>query len=283
MTAARGRKRVIVNADDLGFSEGITEGILRAHADGIVTSATIAANMPAAAAAARLAREMPDLGVGVHLNVSQGPPLSPAAAALAGDDGLMRRSAGQVILACLRRPGLIDAMAAEFDAQVRWALDHGLRPTHLDSHRHVHAFPPVFARVAALARRYDIPFVRRHRESLPGVGYPAAPIRQRAVRWLTDLFGAIDVRVAPGLLASQGTWGVAHTGLIDAGWLIRAAAAVRPGVTEIMAHPGLPAGLAASATRLRASRLAELEALCDPAVRKAFESHGIELVHYGKL
>ena len=70
------RKRLIVNADDFGFSPGVTEGILRAHRQGIVTSTTIAANMPAAAAAAGRLAEARDLGVGVHLNVCQGPALS---------------------------------------------------------------------------------------------------------------------------------------------------------------------------------------------------------------
>jgi predicted glycoside hydrolase/deacetylase ChbG (UPF0249 family) len=76
---------------------------------------------------------------------------------------------------------------------------------------------------------------------------------------------------------------VAHTGRISAEWLIRAAAAVRPGATEIMTHPGLAGDLDASATRLRESRRAELEALCDQTVRRAFDEHGVELIHYGQL
>jgi len=273
----------VINADDLGFSEGVTEGILRAHGEGIVTSASLTANLPAAAAAVARLSEAPELGVGVHLNVCQGPPLSRPGRALADDDGMMRSTGPSVLIACMLRPGGLDAVEAECDAQIRWVLDHGLRPTHLDSHRHVHAFPPVFARVAGLARRYDIRFIRRHREVLPGRGWPAAPAQQRRVAVLSNVLGLCNARLAAGVRHADATWGVAHTGRIDAGWLIRAADSIGPGLTEIMTHPGAGDDLAPGETRLRASRRAELLALCDPAVKDAFRRNGIERVHYGQL
>ena len=64
---------------------------------------------------------------------------------------------------------------------------------------------------------------------------------------------------------------------------MQAATALRPGVTEIMVHPGLPQGLDAGATRLLASRQVELAALCDPAVQEAFSYNGIQRIHYGQL
>lgn len=282
MRLARRHKQLIINADDLGFSDGVTEGILRAHREGVVTSTTVVANMPAAERAVALLRDAPELGVGVHLNVSQGPPLSRAGARLAGPDGQMNRRAMGTIVECLRSPGILNAFEAEFEAQIRWALDHGLRPTHLDTHRHAHGFVPIFVRVARLARRYHIRFVRRHREVL-GAGWPAAPFRQRRNVVMLNCFGAVNALLGADLRATRGTWGVAHTGFIDAAWLIRAARFVRPGVTEIMVHPGLARDLDADATRLLASRRNELKAVCDPAVREAFARHGIELTHYGKL
>ena len=283
MRERRKRKIVVVNADDFGFSDGVTEGILRAHAEGIVTSASLTANMPAAAAAVGRLGDAPGLGVGVHLNVCQGPPLSRAGRALADEDGMMRSTATAVLLGCMLRPRRLDAIEAECDAQVRWVLDHGIRPTHLDSHRHVHAFTPVFARVARLARRYDIPFVRRHREVLRGGGWPAPAAKQRRVAVLSNVFGLCNGPMAAGVRRADATWGVAHTGRIDAGWLMRAADRIGPGVTEIMTHPGAGDDLDPAETRLLASRRAELEALCDPAVKEAFRRNGIELVHYGQL
>jgi predicted glycoside hydrolase/deacetylase ChbG (UPF0249 family) len=283
MGHSSGTRRVIINADDFGFSCGITEGILRAHRDGVVTSTTIAANMPAAEEAVRRLAAAPNLGVGVHLNVSQGPPLSQEARALADADGVMRLTAAGVVLLCVRKPRMLRAIEAEYDAQIRWVLDHGITPTHLDSHRHTHGFPPVFARVARLARRYNIRFIRRHRERLPGPGWPASDAKQRRVRRLLSSFGWINAWIAPDLVATNGTWGIEHTGCIDTAWLVRAAGTVQPGTTEIMTHPGLADDLDETASRLGASRQMELAALCDPAVAKAFRQQGIERVHYGQL
>ena len=280
---AKRAKRVIVNADDFGFSPGVTDGILRAHAEGIVTSTTIAANMPAAADAVGRLGEAPDLGVGVHLNVSQGPVLSDRARLLAGPAGVMDRTAMGVILACLTRPGMLDAVEAEFDAQIRWVIDRGIRPTHLDSHRHAHGFPPIFARVARLARRYDIPFVRSCRESLPGGGWPAAPKKQRRNSRILACLAGVNAWIAPELRAARGTWGAAHTGQIDAAWLALVAGRLPVGLTELMVHPGAGDDLDATQTRLLGSRRIELRALCDPTVKEAFEKNAIELTHYGKL
>lgn len=277
------RKLVIINADDFGFSPGVTEGILQAHRGGIVTSTTITINMPAAEESLSRLAEASRLGIGVHLNVTQGPPLSADGGALAGRDGLMNRTAAQLFRAILLAPRLLDAVEAECDAQVRRLIAGGRQPTHLDSHRHVHAFRPIFLRVARVARRYDIPFVRFCREVLPGGRWPPADRSQRRTARLLNVFGSALGVLGRDLRGTQGTWGVAHTGRIDVAWLKRAAGAIRPGAWEIMTHPGLGDDLDAAATRLRESRRAELDALCDPAVREAFERHGIERVHYGRL
>jgi len=276
-------KRVIINADDYGWSPGITEGILQAHRRGILTSTTIAANLPHAAEAAKRLAGAPALGVGVHLNVSQGPPLSDLGRRLAGEDGVMNRTAMGVIRVLTLRPWLLKAVEAEFDAQIRWVLDHGIRPDHLDSHRHAHGWPPVFRRVVRLAGRYDIPFVRWPAERLGAGDWPAAPAKQRRNRRVLNALCLLNASAGAGVRGTSGTWGIAHTGRINEEWLLRAARLLPPGVTEIMTHPGLPGDLDPGQTRLVECRRAELEALCSPAVRKAFEDNEIELITYGHL
>jgi predicted glycoside hydrolase/deacetylase ChbG (UPF0249 family) len=287
MSIASQGRCVIVNADDFGFSLKISEGILRAHREGIVTSTTLVANMPASEQAAAMLRDARDLGVGVHLNLSQGPPLSQEGLALAGEGGWMDRTAGGFLLACCVRPALLQAAQAECEAQIRWVLDHGIMPTHLDSHRHAHAFPPLFRRVAELARRYHVRFVRWHGEHLTGGGWPKAPLGQRATSFLLNRFAAVNAAHGADLRATTGTLGVAHTGRIDRAWLLRAAEDIGPGATEIMTHPGLVGQdliYRTYRTRLVKSREVELAALCDPAVREAFSHNkGITRVHYGQL
>jgi len=272
-----------VNADDLGWSPGVTDGILLAHRQGIVTSATLAVNMPDAARAATLAGAEGSLGVGIHLNLCQGRPLSKAGARLADPDGLMRLTGPDLIARCLARPALIHAAEAECDAQIRWAFEHGLRPTHLDSHRHVHAFAPLLARVVRLARRHGIPFVRWPRERLPGRGWPAAPRPQARTANLLRALCTLAVLTVRPPRATAGTWGIAHTGLITEAWLLHAARTLPPGVMEIMTHPGFSHDLDARDTRLLDSRRRELDALCSPAVRTAFAERQVERVHYGQL
>ncbi len=276
---------LIVNADDLGWSDRINRGIFRAHREGIVTSATVAANMPAAEAALAELDNHPQLGVGVHLNVCQGPALSPRAAeVLAGDGGVMDRTGAAMIRMCLLRPRLVlSAIAAEFEAQIEWCLAAGLRPTHVDTHRHVHGWPSIFRLVAELCGRYDIRSVRRHHEVLIGRGWPKAGRKQRRISRILNLLGGLCERLEPSLLTTAGTLGVAHTGAIDAAWLTRAVGSLGPGATEIMTHPGYVDDVDPGQTRLTASRRAELDALCDPQVAKGIRRRGIELVHYGQL
>ena len=278
-------KRVIINADDSGFSAGINEGILVAHRRGVLTSTTLATNMPAAEdALARLA-DAPGLGVGIHLNVCQGPALSDLGRSRLADPqtGLMNWTAKKLAMATLFCPGLVGAIEAEYDAQIRWAVERGLHPTHVDSHRHTHAFPPLFRVACRLARRHNIRFVRWPIEHLRGKGWPATTGKQRNVARLLRMFGWVDRLFAGRLRGTAGTWGIAHTGSISAEWLSLAAQFAPQSALEIMVHPGYSRDLEPAISRLTDSRDRELQALCEPAVRSAFQRAGVELIHYGQL
>ena len=275
--------RAIVNADDFGWSVGVTDGILLAHRQGLVTSTTLAVNMPDAPRAIQLARDLPSLGVGVHLNACQGTPLSAEGrAVLADDDGVMRLKADDVIRRCLKKRSMVAAVLAEFEAQIRQVLVRGLHPTHLDSHRHVHAWPPILAGVVELAHKYGIRFLRRPAERLEK-GFPKPPRKQARTAALLRMLDFLAPKKARPLQVSRGTWGIAHTGLIDRAWLILAGERLRDGLTEIMVHPGFSKDLDGEQTRLIASRQAELEALCDGAVKAAWLAANVERVHYGQI
>ena len=276
-------KCVVVNADDLGFSRGISQGILHAHRNGIVTSASLVANMPASEEAARVFGDIDSIGLGVHLNIAQGAPLSKEGRALADEGGRMNYTAAGSLFNCLVHPRLLSAIEAEYDCQIRWVLDHGIRPDHLDSHRHAHAFRPIMRATVRLAKKYGIQHVRWPREALPGWGWPVTRFKGRIVSKILSGMSLISALGEPSLRSTHGTWGIAHTGRIDAAWLLRAAEALRPGVTEIMTHPGFPNDLEGFSTRLIESRKAELEALCDPQVRESFSQHQIRLIPYGQI
>ncbi len=145
------RKRLVVNADDFGFTPDVNRGIVAAHREGILTATTLMANGAAFDDAVRLARETPALDIGCHLVLISGrslvPPYAPLPASVAE---LLRALAA-------RRMRLYDELAA----QVRKILAAGVKPTHLDTHKHTHLAPPVLDAVARIAEEFGIRWVRR--------------------------------------------------------------------------------------------------------------------------
>ena len=136
----------MVNADDFGFTPDVNRGIVAAHRDGILTASTLMANGDAFEDAVRLARETPSLDIGCHLVLISGRSLlSPYALLPASTGALLRALAA-------RQMRVYDELAA----QVRKILAAGLKPTHLDTHKHTHLAPPVLDAVARVAEEFEI-------------------------------------------------------------------------------------------------------------------------------
>src|SRR6266404_106856 len=155
-------KLLIVNADDFGLSPGINAGIIEGFENGILTSASIMVNAPAFEEAVKLAHAHKGLGIGVHLNVLRGKAVLPPAEipSLVDSAGRFLRSPISLVCGLLRKRVDLDHLSREFSAQIRRALDAGLRPTHVNSEQHVHMYPPIFARVVQLAQENGIRAVR---------------------------------------------------------------------------------------------------------------------------
>ncbi|PLT28853.1 chitin disaccharide deacetylase [Peribacillus deserti] len=143
--------KLIINADDFGYSNGVNLGIIEAFQKGIVTSATLMANMPGAAHAAALAAQNPGLGVGIHLVLDCGYPVNSSVHSLVDDTGKFHKT--DVVLS----GGDIKDIEKELTSQIERFLSFGLVPTHIDSHHHVHGHERVFPIVKDLAIKYDIP------------------------------------------------------------------------------------------------------------------------------
>jgi chitin disaccharide deacetylase len=143
--------QLVVNADDFGFTRDVNAGIIEAHTRGILTATTLMANGGAFEEAVRLAREHPKLDIGCHLVLVQGPSLLTKGRALPGSIPELLRAL------TLRR---LDPYA-ELKPQIERISDAGLRPLHLDTHKHTHLWPPVLDAVARLSEEFGIPWVRR--------------------------------------------------------------------------------------------------------------------------
>lgn len=264
MTAAR---ILVVNADDFGFTRDVSEGIVEAHREGILTATTLMATGAAFERAVELAHENPTLDVGCHL-VLTGAPGFPA-------------SVPALLAALVRRE--IDPYSA-LRSQIEKILATGLRPLHLDTHKHTHLWPPVLKAVARLSREFAIPWVRRPFD-FPLTGEPL-PLSRRA---LAAAFGGLgpffeNSLHAQGCRTTDYFAGFTITGDYDAARLIRLIEKLPAGVTELMTHPGrLGEELRSAKTRLKESRERELRALVDPRVREALHRHGVRLQGYRGL
>jgi hopanoid biosynthesis associated protein HpnK len=280
-------RRVIVNADDFGLCEGVNKAVAQAHADGVLTSATIMANMPAAAQAVEIARQLPTLGVGVHLNLTEGKPLSQEAGlgGLLNSDGKFACSTMRLAFFSLAGPGRRNALRTELAAQIQWVIDNGLRPSHLDSHRHFHAFPPLFSVICQLARRFEIPAVRFAMEppEVSKIPWPLPAEGGKNKAAFVRAMAKVNLLQNRDFLRTDGMLGIAHVGRIDVNFFRAAALYNSAHTTEIMTHPGLVDGLDAEETRLVGQRKAELDALCSEKTKQLLKDAGIELVHYGQL
>jgi predicted glycoside hydrolase/deacetylase ChbG (UPF0249 family) len=278
---------IVINADDFGLCEGVNRAISEAHTLGVLTSATLMANMPGAVEAVELARSMPKLGVGVHLNLVEGKLLCRDSAAryLADDDGNFRFKPGKVAIKSLLSPTIRKAIKAELACQAQWVIDHGIRPTHLDSHKHVHAFPGIFKIVCEIAADFGISKIRNVFEpaSVCGPKWPAVDAAGRKRSFLLRNMARVNKLQGGRFLRNNFLLGVAHTGTIGARFF-EAVAAYGPGpVAEVMTHPGYPEGLDAGKTRLIESRRIELDGLKSPETRKFLESDDLKLMHYGNI
>ncbi len=280
-------KRVIVNADDFGLCNGVNKAVVQAHNNGVLTSATIMTNMLAAGEAVKLAKQMPNLGVGVHLNLFEGQPLSKDSRVncLLNNDGSFALSPAKLSLLSISRHKIRNAIRIELSAQIQWLIDNGLKPTHLDSHKHIHSFPPIFPIVCGLAKRFEITAIRFTLEpkALLTMPWPLPSEGGRKRTKILRIMAKINRIQNSTFLKTDCLLGVAHTGKIDLNFF-KAVALYNPTATaEVMTHPGLEDGLDPAKTRLLHQRKAELQAICSEKTKQYFNDTGIKLVHYGKL
>jgi len=289
-------RRLIVNADDFGFTTGVNRAIVEAHTHGIVTSSTLMANGPAFEQAARLAKTLPNLSVGCHVVLIDGEPVLDArrvpslASAGSGRTRFRENLKSFVLRAFLGHlePAEIEA---EVTAQIRRLQSSGIAVSHVDTHKHTHLFPAVLRPVLRAAKTCGIrairnPFgPRKPLRSSELLARPSLWTRYAEVRILRTMAARFrDSAKRAGLLTTDGTLGVEVTGALD-DKLFRAIAEIIPeGTWEFVCHPGYnDDDLRSSNTRLRESREAELRLLTTPEARQLLSNLGVSLISYRDL
>jgi len=287
-------RRLIINADDFGLTGGVNRAIVECHRAGSVTSATLMANSAEFTAAVDLARAYPKLGVGCHVVLVDGKPLSPASQVssllLAGETSF-RSSATEFAQAAVRRQLSPDQISLEATTQIGKLQDAGLKVTHVDTHKHTHIFPVALKPLLRAASGLGIgairnPFAPLHVINKTEIAkQPALWLRYMQVKMLSrySVHFYREIRSA-GLRTTDGSFGVLATGILDEKIFRAILDCIPDGTWELVCHPGYnDAALDSVRTRLRASRVVEREVLTMPQVRDEIRQRGIELINFGDL
>ena len=250
-------RRLIVNADDCNLTPKVTEAILKAHATGIVTSTTFMVNLPAAADVVKELAAGKRLGLGLHLNLTFGEPVSKPVLVkgLLGKDGRFKRLPDY-----LKKFPPIGQIAEEFKAQFQRFVKLFKRlPTHVDVHHHLHDHLPFFEALTSLAKKQGLP-VRRTRL----FSEPHARTSCKNVKTTDHFYGNLDP----------------HTFWTDE--VLRHLLFTLPeGVSEVMCHPGWVDDELCAISSLTFPREREYQLFSSGELRKYIARLGIQLAHFG--
>ncbi len=264
MPHSSGPRGLIVTADDFGLHEAVNEAVERAHCDGVLTAASLMVGAPAAADAIARARRAPNLRVGLHLVLADGPAVLPREKIpdLVDADGrfgdaMARDGARFFFLPRVRRQ-----LAAEIEAQFSLFQASGLTLDHVNAHKHFHIHPTVLSLILAARRRF-----RFHAMRLPLAANPPMFLRP----WLA----LMRRRMARANIAhNDRICGIDETGAMDESALLSALGRLPAGVTEIYSHPATQREITPSMASYRPTD--ELAALLSPRVRAAMDDLGVK-------
>ncbi len=282
--------RLIINADDFGLTPGINRAVGELHDAGSLTSATLMANGGAFDDAVRIALQRPSLGVGCHVVLVDGEPVSEAKEipTLLGPGGkTFRPTLGGFVQALLLGQINPDDIMREARAQLRKLRQAGIQVTHLDTHKHTHMFPAVLRPLLAVAQEHSIATVRNPFEPAWSLRITDGGFIRMAEIRLLKMRYAEQFRLAlsgANVTTSDGGIGILATGVLDIPALQSMLLAMPEGTWELVCHPGhIDAALHAVNTRLLQSREIERDALATVFADLKLNHPNIELIHYGAL
>ena len=295
-------RRLIINADDFGLTEGVNRAIVEGHRDGIITSATLMANARAFDHAVSEIKSLPpllptQLSVGCHIVLIDGSPvLAPGVvpsllAANSPDPSQFRSRLSSFARAALLGRIHPDEIAAEAAAQIKKIQSAGVAVSHIDSHKHTHMFPKIARPLLRAAKECGVrairnPFTAFGAGDLARVAArPGLCNRYLQLRALAGFHQNFRRSVSDaGLVTTDGICGVIDTGSLNHKSFAAIMEKLPQGTWELVCHPGYDdPDLARTGTRLLSCRSLELEVLTSSEARQTITRNGIELISFSDL
>jgi hopanoid biosynthesis associated protein HpnK len=270
-------RRLIVNADDFGRSPSINQAVLRAHREGILTTASLMVNEPAADEAVRLARENPRLGVGLHLALVCGATAlsRKQIPCLTEGDGRFSDNPAAAGWRYFFTARCKTELRAEIEAQVVKFQATGLPLDHVNGHLNMHLHPVVFKILIDNAERWGIramrltrdPFFLNARLSSGQWGYRVS----HAVIYHLLALRARRALARKKIRHTAAVFGLLQNARVDAAYVEKLLPRLPAGDSELYSHPSLD------------QFKNELDALLDPAIRNLSQQLGLQLIRYQDL
>lgn len=278
-------KYLIVNGDDFGSCRAVNKGILLAHEKGILTSATLMVGGKAFNEAVEIARDHPNLGVGIHLSLILGRAVLPPGKikGLVDREGNFTNSPVMGGMRYFLSKSLRSSISMEIEAQVEKFLDSGLKPTHFDGHLNVHLHPTVLSLLLPLLDKYNIRAMRVPKEILMfHLGFNKH--RFFSITSHAGIFSLLGKRSEVLLkqrhiMFPDQTFGLLQSGSMTRDFLETVLLRLPDGVTEMGFHVAdgeVDKEVSAPGYKYEE----ELSALVDPEIKEYVIQHGIELINY---
>ncbi len=241
-------KKLIINADDFGMCEGVTRGIIQCHREGVLTSTTLMTNMPYAAKALEMAEQYPNLGVGIHLVLTCGRPLTLGKKSFTDENGDFKK-----LNTYPDKKAIVDPneLYEEWHAQIELFIQlSGKKPTHIDSHHHTHLEPGNIEVAARLAKEYDLPMrltedIQHH--------YEFAPLIRGFNGELKDFIQFCEEHLN------------------------------KEGIQEMMCHPGFIDDHLYNNSSYAIPRIFEMKFIRSPEFKQWLNDHDIELINFSDI
>jgi hopanoid biosynthesis associated protein HpnK len=274
----------IVNADDFGLSESVNQGIQAAYENGVLRSASLMANGEGFDDAVSRGKKLHGLGVGIHLSLVGERPLASSSQLgdLVGTNGRLPASYADFFRGYLSGRFTRREVRLEMEAQIVRVLSAGIRPTHLDSHQHVHLIPGLFDLALDLAEAHQISVVRvpYDREMFSRMPTSAREI-QLSLLVILSVLAQRKARKR-GLRCVSSFHGLNASGHLDTIKLCDIFSRLRNGVHEIICHPGFETAALRHRYEWGYEWEIEAKALRSAAVKQLVERRGIDLRNFAQ-
>lgn len=273
-------KKIIINADDFGYSEGNNEAVKRGFETGIITSASIMANMPGFEHAINcILPQIPSIDLGFHFNIIEGKSLTNQPL-LCDSSGFFNNGYKDLIIKSCNKDFLAQT-ETEFRAQIEKVLNH-CKISHTDSHVHTHAIPPLFNLTVKLAKEYNIKYIRTQKE-IPYIVWKKSFNTKFAINIIKNIllnsFTYINAK-RNNILSNDCFIGVLYTGFMDETAILQGLKKIKKedSVTEIIFHPYINANCKQKEQNYREFLITQ-----NPNFKEELKNSGFELSSYSDI